>query len=94
MTNPNWPKDPDVLRAQAANAEDRTPVGVNGIDQRGQPLLPSQLNNVKHKPTASVTNGAPVGADRRARDELMAERTRLLRLDQGPQRRLYRIRSR
>ncbi|WP_127091329.1 hypothetical protein [Aquabacter cavernae] len=70
-TNPNWPKDPDVLRAQAANAEDRTPVGLNGIDQRGQPLLPSQLNNVRHKPTASVTNGAPVGADKRGRDELM-----------------------
>ncbi len=71
QTNPNWPKDPDVLKAQAANAEDRTPAGLNGIDQRGQPLLPSQLNNVRHKPTASVTDGAPVGADRRARDELM-----------------------
>lgn len=71
VTNPNWPQDPDVLRAQAANAEDRTPVGLYGIDQRGQPLLPSQLNNVRHKPTSSVANGAPVGADVRARDELM-----------------------
>lgn len=71
VTNPNWPQDPDVLRAQAANAEDRTPVGLNGIEQRGQPLLPSQLNNVRHKPTSSVANGAPVGADVRARDELM-----------------------
>ncbi|WP_348930128.1 hypothetical protein [Aquabacter sp. CN5-332] len=71
VTNPNWPKDPDVLRARAANAEDKTPVGLNSIDERGRALLPSQLNNVKHKPTASVANGAPVGADRPARDELM-----------------------
>lgn len=70
-TNPNWPKDPDVLRAQAAKAEDRTPVGLNGIDQRGQPLLPSQLGNGKMKPTASVASGGPVGANQRARDELM-----------------------
>ncbi len=70
-TNPNWPKDPDVLRARAANSEDRTPVGLNGIDQRGNPLLPSQLNNVRHKPTASATSGGPVGAGQRGRDELM-----------------------
>ncbi|TCT06006.1 hypothetical protein [Aquabacter spiritensis] len=70
-TNPNWPKDPDVLRARAAAAEDRSPVGLNDIEVRGRALMPSQLNNVRHKPTASVTSGAPVGADARARDELM-----------------------
>lgn len=70
-TNPNWPKDPDLQRARAASAEDRSPVGVYGIDQRGQPLLPSQLNNVKHKPTSSVANGPPVGANGSVRDELM-----------------------
>lgn len=73
QSNPNWPKDPDVMRAEAAKAEDKTPAGLYGIDQRGQPLLPSQLGNGRMKPSAasSTANGAPVGADRRARDELM-----------------------
>ncbi|MFG1464070.1 hypothetical protein V5F77_14345 [Xanthobacter sp. DSM 24535] len=65
--NPNWPKDPDVIRAQQAKAGDKTPVGLN---DPSRVLLPSQLNNAKHKPTQSVASGAPVGAESK-RDVLM-----------------------
>lgn len=66
ITNPNWPKDYDLQRAQAAKADDKTPLR---RDDPGNPLLPSQLNNPKLKPTASNRVTEPNTG--RARDELM-----------------------
>ncbi len=65
--NPNWPKDPDVIRAAKAKAGDQTPVG---LTDSSRVLLPSQLNNPRLKPTQSVANGAPVGAESK-RDVLL-----------------------
>ncbi|QTL03085.1 hypothetical protein J5J86_20365 [Aquabacter sp. L1I39] len=66
VTNPNWPKDYDLQRAQAAKADDKTPLR---RDDPGNPLLPSQLNNPKFKPLASNRVTEPNTG--RARDELM-----------------------
>lgn len=65
-TNPNWPKDYDLQRAQAAKADDKTPLR---RDDPGNPILPSQLNNPKFKPQASNRVTEPNTG--RARDELM-----------------------
>lgn len=66
VTNPNWPKDYDLQRNKAANAEDTTPLR---RDDPGRPLLPSQLNNPKLKPTASNRVTQPNTG--KPRDELM-----------------------
>ncbi|WP_341990427.1 hypothetical protein [Azorhizobium sp. AG788] len=59
---PNWPKDPDVLRAQQANAVDNKPVGAGSTRDV---LLPSELNKggyLKKNRNAPVDN-SPVGAE-------------------------------
>jgi len=66
-TNPNWPKDPDVLRAEQARVDGGRPIM---REDSGKPLLPSQLNNVRHRPTASAAADGPVGASTK-RDVLL-----------------------
>ncbi|WP_156922061.1 hypothetical protein [Azorhizobium doebereinerae] len=56
---PNWPKDPDVQRAQQAKSVDNSPV--MRYEDKRDVLLPSELNKGR-KAKANAIDG-PVGAD-------------------------------
>lgn len=55
--NPNWPKDPDVLRRKREAEASKQPVI---RDDPGRPLLPSELN--KGRRTTMSHSNEPVGA--------------------------------
>ncbi len=59
---PNWPKDPDVLRAQQANAVDNKPVGAGSTRDV---LLPSELNKgaLRKKNANTPADNTPVGSE-------------------------------
>lgn len=64
--NPNWPKDPDVVRAKLAHERDKDRNTTDEMLHESYPLRPNELNPKGSKRAARTGGGAPAEDDPRA----------------------------